>query len=91
MPTQLFYRYYAESLDDETGFIHCEVIENQVVRQIWEFGDNLFWACESGCKDELYGFTDQPEWNNGEGAIDLVQTEIETFTLLWQNAGGPEG
>ncbi len=89
METPSFYRYYAESLDDETGFIHCEVVGNQVVRQVWQFGDNLYWASESGCKNEQHGFTDQPEWNNGDGAIDLVQTDIETFRLLWLNAGGP--
>ena len=84
-----YYTYYAESLDGETGFIHCEVIEELVVRQIWQFGDNLFWACQSACKNELHGFTDQPEWDNGNGAIDLVESDHDAFAVLWRNAGGP--
>ena len=89
MPSPSYFRYYGESLDGKTGFCHCEVIAEFVTRQIWEFGGNLYWANQSACKDELHGFTDQPEWHNGDGTIDLVESDSESFTSLWQYAGGP--
>ena len=91
MPNLSYFHCYAESLDYEVGVCHYEVLENMVVRQIWVFGEKVFWACETSCKDEKFnGFTDQPEWNNGDGAIELVESNSETFARLWRESGGPE-
>jgi hypothetical protein len=84
-----FYRCYAESLDGEIGTCFYEVTGNLVTKQIWSFGEHLFWASPLGCKDETHGFTDQPEWNEGDGAIDLAKCDRETFLRVWSESGGP--
>ena len=90
MQTFAYFHCYAESLDYEVGVCHYEVLGNMVVRQIWVFGENVFWACQTSSKDEQHEFTDQPEWNDGYGAIELVESDRETFTRLWRDSGGPE-
>lgn len=60
-----------------------------MTRQIWQFGDNLYWAMQSAVKTESHGFTDQPGWNDGDGAIDLVENDSLSFHVLWFESGAP--
>lgn len=85
----MHFAMYAESLDGEVGVQYVEVQADRVIRQIMEFGDQLFWSQPGDEKDHRYSFTDQPEWLDGQGAMDLQGIAASEFEALWQRAGGP--
>lgn len=89
MTTPRYFRAYAESLDDQIGVCFYEVVNERVTRQLWQFGSESFWAYFGRSKDTEYAFTDQPEWLDGEGAIDLIECDRKTFDLAWTDSGGP--
>ena len=84
-----FYRSYAESQDGEVGTCFYEVNGNLVTRQVWCFGDQLFWATPTASKNQTHEFTDQPEWDEGDGAIDLVECDRKMFERIWFDSGSP--
>ena len=89
MKNNRFYRCYAESLEGDIGTCFYEVDGNLVTRQIWAFNGQLYWANSASHKDQAHEFTDQPEWNDGDGADDLVECDAATFETIWAQAGGP--
>lgn len=89
MTNNHFYRCYAESQDGDVGTCFYEIDGNLVTRQIWDFNGHLFWANSGTHKDPAHEFTDQPEWNDGDGAIDLIETDAASFEKIWAQAGGP--
>ena len=84
-----YFRAYAESVGGETGVCLYEVSGELVTRQIWQFGDELFWAQLGASKSEEHEFTDQPEWNAGDGAIDLAEVDALQFHVLWFQSDAP--
>lgn len=84
-----YFRAYAESLDDQVGVCFYEVINELVTRQLWQFGSQSYWAHFGRSKEPEYEFTDQPEWLDGDGAIDLIECDRQTFDLAWSDSGGP--
>ena len=80
---------YAESAAGEVGRVYVEVRGGRIRRQLWAFDSGHYWAMAEACRDEGYGFTDQPEWNQGEGAMDLQPMTPDEFEHLWRRADGP--
>ncbi|MFL6656757.1 MAG: hypothetical protein ACJ8GW_01695 [Massilia sp.] len=80
-----YFRFYAESLDGQVGYMVCEVSpHNLLTRQIQVFGDQLFWASPGSARDERYPFTDQPEFT--EGVEECDEIGADEFEVLWQRA-----
>jgi hypothetical protein len=69
--------------------MYVEVQGGRICRQLWAFDSGLYWATAEACSDEEYGFADQPEWDGGEGAMDLRPMTADEFEHLWRSAGGP--
>jgi hypothetical protein len=84
-----YFRTYTESHEGEEGFFYAHVEGGMITRMINVFGDRLLWASPTACKDELYDFTDQPEWSDTDslrteqGDIEISESEFEE---LWSRA-----
>ena len=76
-----------ESLNGEEGIYMFEVQDSMIVRQIFVFGSERYWAARFEWKDDRYMFTDQPEHDSP----DPNSTEIskDEFDREWNLARTP--
>ncbi len=81
----------AEEFDGREGSFVFEVIENEIVRQIFIFGEDMYWATLYEQNHEQHIFTDQPEFPE-EDIPRLIEEHnlkeiIETYFMnLWNQA-----
>ncbi len=67
---------YAESLDGEEAEYYCEVKNGIIVRQIYCFSGNIFWADEQSEANEDYPIGDNPEFDENFVTCDKITGEI---------------
>ena len=79
MPSK-YYKFYAEGLNGEEGHYYCEVTNEEIVRQIFSFGAELYWATPEDENDERYFFTDQPEFLESDLPIREVARDFKSLT-----------
>jgi hypothetical protein len=94
--TQKYYKFECEyeNHDGEwcDGYYICEVIDGVTTRQIIELESELYWSTLDAEKDELFFFTDQPDFTDGDvddarenlGLVELFEQE---FNELWSRSG----
>ncbi|WP_445359598.1 hypothetical protein [Microbulbifer sp. ANSA005] len=86
-----FYKSYAEGMEGEEGAFLYEVVDQLIVRQIYVIDGCHFWATPNAENNEVYFFTDQPEFPKGdiprlEKEFDLVELTEEDFLKVWEIA-----
>jgi hypothetical protein len=83
--TRKYYKMLAESIHDGSGSEYVEVSDRVITRQVFEFGDRLYWANPEGYSHERYMFTDQPEWMPSSSDEDIPEVEITDaqFEDIW--------
>jgi hypothetical protein len=78
-----YLRFYDISLQDEDGWFYCELDKEKIIqRQIRVFGSAMYWATRYDEKDDVYIFTDQPEFNFAnfrpeDGDLEISADEFE--------------
>lgn len=78
-----YYRAYAE-FDSSIGNYYYEVIDDLIVKQVAEVGNDLYWATADDRKAYPYDFACYPKL--AEGSLDIKNWEIiseEEFYKLW--------
>ncbi|MEM7151434.1 MAG: hypothetical protein AAF799_01270 [Myxococcota bacterium] len=81
-------RYFSAQVDsmdgdEDEGTFYCEVGDGQILRHISVFGGTMYWATPDAEFDEVYGFTDQPEFDRSEYDAEITR---ERFLELWAAA-----
>jgi hypothetical protein len=78
-----YFKCYSESNDGDEGLFYCEVEDGAIVRHVSVFGDILYWATPTDEFDEVYAFTDQPDFDPSERDVEIERGE---FLALWSAA-----
>lgn len=78
-----YFKCYSASNEGDEGFFYCEVEDGEIVRHVSVFGDTMYWATPTDEFDEVYAFTDQPEFSPSERDAEIDRDE---FLALWSAA-----
>lgn len=86
-----YYKTNLETIEYGEGFYYCEVIENEIQRQIMELNGTLYWATLYQHKDERFDFTDQPEMSEEEVKVmkenfEGLEISKDHFETLWEKS-----
>lgn len=78
-----YFSAYTESMDGDEGVFYCEVGDGEITRHISVFGSIMYWATPEDELDEVYSFTDQPQFDRSEYDAEITR---ERFLELWSVA-----
>ena len=78
-------------MEGEEGTFLCEVVDECIVRQIYIIDGCHFWATPDKENNEVYFFTDQPEFLDKdvprlEKEFDLREITESEFQDIWSRA-----
>jgi hypothetical protein len=88
---KFYYRSNTENHEGDEGFYYCEVLNEVIIRSIQEFNGELYWSTLRSHNNELYMFTDQPEFPDAhipylKENYNLIQLTPQEFEALWEKA-----
>jgi len=86
-----YFKGYADGHNGEEGHFYCEVVDELIVKQVFVFGDDMYWATEDSENNEQYFYTDQPEFPDSDlsrlksefGVEEISSTE---FFEIWKSS-----
>lgn len=78
-----YFKSYTESDDGDEGVFYCEVENDEIVRHVSVFAHVMYWATPTDEFDELYSFTDQPQFCRDEYDAEISAKE---FLAMWTSA-----
>lgn len=79
-----YFDSYAESLTGQEGRFYCEVHDGLIVRHVMFFDGVYYWATREESFDELYDFTERPEFGLPDATT--VAMSADEFAKIWDIA-----